>query len=338
MPEDLVEPVVTTESPVPSTEAPGAAPLAEQLETATGGATPEAPAPTQTPSAEWQGVRDYARSQGIELPFADDGAALQALLQSHRQASERDYYSELGRRVAPHSSQWADYLRQRQQATRAPQAPPPWQGPEFDKAWLQLVERDETTGRLRSKAGYDPTIAEKVEAYASWREGFLESPEKVIAPLIEERARQLIEARFAEHGERSTADRLVAESAPWMFQADPQGAPVFTPQGQRQLTPEGVLYARAADSLWRGGLRDVRQIHGIARAQVENAVMRQRLLQGQPPAAPGASTLAAAPTLGAAALPSAAAPPAAPSQKGLSLRERLMVNLDRAGAPDNLNL
>ncbi len=336
-------------------DTPSSGGLAERLTTATAGSpepssaaaipsTPDgaaAPAQSSAPPSgtEWQGVRDYAKAQGVDLPFEDDSAALQALIRSHQEGQQRNYYTDLGRQVAPQAQAIAEYLRQRQAQQAQPQAPPPWQGPEFQKDWLQLVERDENTGRLRSKAGYDPAIAEKVEAYAQWREKFLDQPEQVIAPLIEQRAQQLIEAKFTEYNERQTADQIVAANAGWMFAADAQGRPVYTPQGQRQLTAEGVGYARAADTLWRGGLRDVRQIDALARAQVENVILRQRLLATAPAASNGATTLAATTDLGGGLTrPSAAKPVENGSQKGMSLAQRLMVNLDRAGAPENLTL
>ncbi len=331
MPEEVVPDLVATEAVAAPAPAPA---LAEQITTASAGVPAAVPATEPAVAAaapEWQGVREFATANGVDLPFADDTQALQALLRSHQASQERNYYADVGRRFAPHANELAEFLKARQVQANAPQAPPAWQGPEFKKEWLSLVEKDPNTGQLRSKPGYDPAIAEKVTAYAEWREGFLESPEKVVGPLIAEQARQLIDQRFAEQSERQTADALVARNAAWMFAADPQGQPVFTPQGQRQLTPEGVMYARAADHLWKIGLRDVRAIDAFSRGQVENAVMRQKLLALQP-AAPAASVAAA--TLGAE--PSVAAPAVPASQKGLSLQQRLMVNL--RGAPENITL
>ncbi len=351
--ETIVEPVTQA----PPTEAAPSGTLAERMTTATA-STPEVAAPTTAggpvdasvvqaagastsaaAATEWTGVREYARSQGVELPFEDDGAALQALIRAHQQVGQRDYYADLGRRVAPQANEIAEFLRQRQAQQTAPQAPQPWDGPEYDESWLSVVERDENTGRLRSKAGYDPAIAEKVEAYGKWRNGFLMRPETVVGPLIEQRAQQLIDAKFAEYNERTVADQIVVKNAPWMFAADPQGQPVYTPQGQRQLTAEGIGYARVADALWRGGLRDVRQIDQLARAQVENVVLRQQLLANRPAAAADAASVLTAPTSvgGNLTRPSAAAPAENGSQKGQSLAQRLMVNLNRAGAPDDLS-
>src|SRR5512135_988707 len=57
------------------------------------------PAPSELPSAtsaaqtEWQGVVDYARSQGIQLPYQDDVVAIRALLDAYRRSQERNYYA-----------------------------------------------------------------------------------------------------------------------------------------------------------------------------------------------------------------------------------------------------
>ncbi len=334
--------IAVTATPTPSAATPEPTPLSQQLETATA-AVSDAPVVAEVPVAEpqWQGVRDYAKANGVDLPFDDDAVALQALIRSHQQVNQRDYYADLGRQVAPQAQQIAQYLAQQRWTKDAPVTPPPWQGPEFKKEWLQVVEKDENTGRLRSKAGYDPSIADKVQAYADWRESFFDNLPQNIGPLIQTEAQKLVDARFAQQNEQHQADQLISRNAQWLFQADAQGQAVYTPQGQRALTPEGVAYARATDSLWKAGMRDVRQIDAYARSQVENAVMRARMLQLQPPAANGSQLAAAAaqPSVGGQlARPSAAAPAVAQPTKGLSLREMLRVNLDRAGAPEDLNL
>lgn len=306
------------------------------METATADITDQ-PAPTAA-ETQWQGVRDYAKTQGVELPFEDDGAALNTLLSAYKQANERNYYADFGRQAAPHAQEFQEYLRTRQQP-QAPAAPPPWKGPEFKEEWLQVVEKDENTGRLRSKAGYDPTIAQKVEAYAEWRERWQKEPEAIIGPLIQSEAQKLVDARFAEQNERYRADQLLSRHAAWMFAADAQGRALYNQQtGQRQITPEGVTYARATEQLWASGIRDVGTIDTYAQMVVQNAVMRQRLLLTQP-AANGSPNAAPSSSVGGQLTrPSAAAPAVAAPSKGMSLRDMLRVNLDRAGAPEDLNL
>lgn len=320
-----------------STSAPEPSPSAGGLESTLAAAAEGAPEtraypepPAGAPAAEWQGVRDYAKAQGIELPYGDDVSALAALLTSYRQGQTRDYYSDLGRRVAPHANELSEFLRARQQQAQAPQSPPAWEPPPFRKEWLQQVERDPETGLLRAKAGYDPGLVDKVQAYADWQDRFRDSPESVIAPLVEDRARKLIREELGQHQQQILADSLVAQGASWLFRADASGNPAVDNQGRRQLSPAGALYARAAGELWQAGLRDVRQVHALARDRVENAVLRQQLLALQP--APAGTPAAQAPASvgGGNTRPSASAPPTPPAtQQGLSLRERLNDTLKR---------
>ncbi len=267
-------------------------------------------------SAEWTGVRDYLKAKGIELPFEDDGAALEALGRAYQGSQQRNYFTELGQRLAPHAKQLQAYLAQ--QAAAVQQAAPAasWAAPEFKKEWMNLVERDENTGALRSKAGYDPGIADKVQAYADWRDRFLDSPETVIGPLVEQRAAALIEQRFASHSEQVAAQAIVQQNADWIFQKGADGRPV-----RGQFTPEGVLFSQTTQRLWDSGLTDVNVIAGLARTVVENAVLR-RHLQGQASPAAAQAVLAAngSPSVGPGVVGGNAPPP---SQAGLSLRERL---------------
>lgn len=288
----------------------------------------------------WQSVRDYARAQGVELPYQDDAAALNDLIRARQQLQQRDYFSEVGQRFAPHASQLQEYLRTRQQQA-SQDAPQPWAAPKFDKTWLAMVERDENTGGLRAKPGYDPAIAEKVQAYADWRDKFLDNPEQVVAPLIEQRAQQLIEAKFAEHAQQSLADDLVRQNAGWMFAADATtGQPSYDRQGRRQLSPAGVVYARAAKDLWDSGVKDVRQVDAYARTAAENAALRGHLQQLRPaarePSQAPAQQQSAASVGGGLGRPEPALPRIPPSQKGLSLREMLQQNL--RGASDDISL
>ncbi len=319
---------------------PEPSPVAASPGPVTSGVQPEQVQPA-APAPEWTGVRDYAKARGTELPFDNDEAALEALLRSHQQASQRDYYADLGRTVAPQAQQIAEYLEQRRTAQASASAQPPaWQAPEYNEQWMAVVERDPETGQLRSKPGYDPSLPQKVQAYADWRENLLRAPHTVMQPLMEQTALRLIDERLAAQREQTTAEQIVARNAAWLFATTPQGAPVYTANGQPQFTAEGVLYARASDAAWRGGVRDPRLIDQIARGQVENAVLRQRLAQLQPAATPAAAIAAseARPSLaGALSRPSTGAAHTNGSQTGLSLRERLTVNLDRAGAPQDLS-
>lgn len=290
-------------------------------------AQPGPNAPAQPDSGGWQSVREYAKAQGVELPYGDDASALNALIRAQQQLQERNAYAEIGQRLQPHIGDIQEFLRQKQ-------APPPeqpaWAPPPFKKEWLAQVERDEATGQLRAKPGYDPSVAERVQAYADWRDSFLDNPEKVVSPLVETRAQQLIEAKFAEYRQQELARQLVATNRPWAVQHDPQGRPVADPRtGGPMLTPAGVVYAQEADRLWRAGLQDVRQVDHYARAAAENYVLRGRLQAEStaPATTPAPPAQQPAPVGGGGARPAPGLPNVPPSQKGMSLREMLARNL-----------
>lgn len=323
--------------------------LTERMEVATAPVAEPSAVDGQSPSAvtggdggqqqtqdAWQGVREYARAQGVELPHESDVAALNHLLGAQRQLAERNYYAELGQRLAPHADGVREYLASRQRP-QAPAAPPAYQPPPFKKEWLGQVERDEGTGALRSKPGYDPGIAEKVSAYVEWREKFLESPETVIAPLVETRAAEMIERRFADHQQRSEADRLVQSHQEWLFQRGADGREVYDNAGRRQMTPLGVLYARTAKSLWDSGVRDVRRLDAMATMAAENAILRLRLQgQGQPTIDPRTAGGMQPPVGGGTARPGAGVPAGAQPARGMSLREMLIRSTERV--PDDVSL
>ncbi len=284
-------------------------------------------APAPTPS-EWQGVRDFAAQQGIQLPWADDVQALQNLLQAYRRSTQPNYYAQLGQRLAPHAEQIQAYLKQ--QAQPAPTQPSAWQAPPFRREWLQMVEVDPETGQMRAKAGYDPALVEKVQAYSEWRDKFLQEPESMIGPLVEQRAQAIIDQKLAGFQEQRTAESLVAREATWMFQGGQVGGP---------LTAAGQVYQRAAESLWQGGLRDVRSLHAAAVSMVQNAFLRQEMGKrqaGGSPATPAQE--AAAPISVASALgrpgPATQAQPVASglNRPAMSMRELMMARLK--GVPD----
>lgn len=276
--------------------------------------------------AEWQGVSEYARQLGFQLPN-DDHQALATLLQAYQRSLQPNFYEQFGRQVAPYADQVQAYINQQRMLQQQPPQRAPWQPPEWNPAWVNMVERDPATGMLFSKPGVNPQIAEKVQQYAEWRDKFLDDPAQTIQPLVEHRARELIQQEFAQHRQTVEADNLVTENANWMFQADANGVPMLHPDGSRALSPAGALYARAVNDIWNSGVRNVRQCHMLARSQVENAVLRQQWLtyQAQAPATQAQQQQGMMPTnVGGSATRPSVSPKAGPqSQNGLGLRERL---------------
>jgi hypothetical protein len=220
----------------------------------------------------------------------------------------------------------------KQQQAPAPAVPSAWQAPPFKREWLQMVEVDPETGQMRSKAGYDPALVDKVQAYSEWRDKFLQEPESMIGPLVEQRAQAIIDQKLAGFQEQRTAEGLVAREATWMFQGGQVGGP---------LTAAGQVYAREADSLWRGGLRDVRSLHAAAVSMVQNAFLRQEMVKRQAGGSPATPAQEAqAPVSVAQALgrpgPATQSQPVASglNRPAMSMRELMMARLK--GVPDTV--
>lgn len=299
-----------------------------ELQPAEAGAPPAAA--EEPTAAEWQGVRDFAKAQGVELPYQDDAQALTGLLQAYRRGQERDYYSDLGRQFAPHQETIRKYLEDQQRAAvAAPDEPRPWEPPPYDQSWVSMVERDPETGLIRAKAGYDPAVADKLKKYADWREQFLVTPHKVMKGMLEEEARRITREELSQHRQRELADRIVESNSSWLFQSQ-DGRPTVGPDGKRQLTPEGVLYTQTVQSLTAAGIQDVELLGSLARAIVENAVLRQKYGgaagsagTSAPPTGEGAAASPAARSASGGGAAKGGGSGAKPSSKGMSLREML---------------
>lgn len=274
---------------------------------------------------EWQRITEFARAEGIELPWKDDTQALRNLIQAYRQLQQRNFYAEAGQRMAPHAEQFQAFLRQQQQAAtqQAAQQPKPWAAPPFKREWLAQVETDEATGQLRVKPGYDPAVAERVQAYADWRDKFLQSPDEVLEPWVAAQATQIVEQRMAGYQEQQQAQQLVQKEATWLFQGGQVGG---------RLTAAGQIYQRELGELWAGGLRDVRQLHAAAVSKVQNAFYRQQAQAAQAaqttagltPAQQLDPPLSVAGTIGRRGTSGARQPAKQDTQPNMSLRQRLM--------------
>lgn len=328
------------ESAAPQTDADGEV-------VSSGYAAPaQAPQAAQQQQYQWQGVVDYAKQQGVHLPYTDDVAALQALLNAHRQGQERNFYADLGRSIAPYADQVRAFIQQnqlqrdqQQQPQQDPDAAPPW-----DPRWLHLVERDPQTGLLRTKPGYDPAIADKVQAYADWKDKWDAPDRKMQEAYVdrraEQKAREIVQREFATHRQSLQAENLVGQNSGWLFQANQDGSPVYDGYGARVMSPAGQLYARAVKNLWDSGVQDVDRCHQMARTVVENAVLRQHYITSQQqqyqqpqPAVAAQQYGQVAPSVGGNVGRPAQGQRGTPrSNKGLSLRE--LVNARMQGLSD----
>jgi hypothetical protein len=328
--DEVVDGGVEEQAPVEVTETQPDLLMAESTAGEQSSPTVDAQAPAG--GGEWTSVRDYAKQFGVELPHENDAAALGELLQAYQRGQQRDYYADLGRQVAPNAAEYQAWLQSRQ-APAVPEERPKYRPPELKQEWLQMVERDEATGQLRSKQGYDPAIAQKVQEFADWREGFLTDPGSYIAPLVEERAAEIVRREMGQQQERMAAERVLAENASWLYRRDAEGRTVPGRDGRPSLSPEGQMFAQAVEHLSKQGLRDPLETARLARSLVENQVLRRELEKHRPataqPAAPG--TVHAPARNPQQVAPATGSPRTEVSSEGLSLREMLRRDLDAAG-------
>ena len=242
--------------------------------------TPTSPSPTPTPTTtqqqQWQSIRDVANSRGYQHAgqFQDDAAFLDHLLQQANQARQSDFYARLGQQMAPHASRIQQFLQQGQQPQQTQQAQPqPWEAPEFDEKWLNLVERDPATGIYVAKPGADPQFAAKVNAFATWKANYDRNPAAVLNGMVEARAKAIaaetVREQLAVQGREQTVRSIVAENSQWLYQRDQAGQPVRDYLGQPMLTPVGTRYMHHLQQIKGMGVTDPRHQDALAKQAVQ---------------------------------------------------------------------
>lgn len=263
----------------------------------------QAPAPTDpnlapgqaAAASEWQSIRDAASGLGYQFPahIQDDRAALQHMI---HQQQQRDYHSQLGQRLAPHAQDLQQFFTQKQAPAQSA-APPrkPWEAPQFDKRWVNLVEQDPASGLYLSKPGVPPEIGQKVTEYAEWRAKFDENPATAMNEMVREAAREeakaLYQQQYQEQQTQGAARDIVRQNAEWFYAKDQSGNPVRDWQGNPTPSPAGLNYLRHLQLARSYGVHDPRAQDALAKQgmQAEWAQQQYKQQQGQQQAAsPGA--------------------------------------------------
>lgn len=316
-------------SPSQASFSPDPAAMASLSQPSTPGQNPAIPQQGQQPpqtQAQWEGIRDAAKRLGHDLPFQDDGAALNALVNAWGQGQQRNAYADLGMQMAPHARQFQEWLAS-QQPAQQPAQEGPWSPPKFDERYWSVVEQDPETGRVRSKAGYSPVFGEQAQAYLDYvqesqrqmQTNPVEWVQRMAGGYIQEQIQKGIQQSLGGYQTKVQAESLVQQNANWIFQVDHQGNRVINPQtGRPALSPAGASYARHADYAAKQlGIMDVKGQDRYARDQLELEIYRQQQRQAQapPPVQPGGPMAGAirTPNFNAANVTqNPAAPPAEP--------------------------
>jgi hypothetical protein len=237
--------------------------------------------------AQAQTIREAAAAYGLDLSsHADDHSAFVALVEQARAAQgaqlaaqaaqQNSYYTQLGQQLAPRLQDIQGFLRQ--QTAPAPQAQPPkpWQPPEFNKQWLNLVDRDEATGVFKAKPGISPEYAEKVQKYADWMSEFNTNPMALISQAIQAEAKeiaaQVYTERHSQFQEQAAVQGIIEQNASWIYQSDQYGRRYTDERGGYIPTPEGARYVQHVQTLIGAGVKDPRMQDQIARSLVQGEI------------------------------------------------------------------
>lgn len=338
-PEELAAPP-SREPVAPSPAAAAAAPLAADPNLAGAARTN----PTQSQA---QTIVDAARHYGLDLSsYGDDGQAFAAMAQMALASRQANYYAQLGQQIAPHYQGVQEYLRQRETSQTQPAARKPWEAPEFDERWLQLVDKDATTGMYVAKPGVNPLFAEKVQQYAdhleNWTTQLARNPLDALGPLVTHVAEQLLEQRFGQQQAVAQAQEIVRQNEDWLYAVDTNGRRLVGNDGRFVPTPLGARYYTHLQTLRAGGVSDARTLDTLAKQLLQGDIAASNAAKAgtqQQVASPQAAAAAARANVN----PGQAVPPARrqvvpgatePDGTGLSLREELARAMQEEGITD----
>jgi hypothetical protein len=245
-------------------EVSGATP-SQSAPAAPSGGIPAQPQPSAT---DWIGVRDFARSRGVDLSqYGDDEAALNHLMGIAQRERESAMYSQLGRQLAPHADQIQQYLRNQQQAPQQAQQPD-YMPPPLDDRYLSMVEMDPQTGLAYGKPGTPAAIVDAVNKRITWQKDFNNNPIRFFDQHVQSQVPTLIEKavqqQMAQYQQQQTVDTILRDNAAWLYARDQSGNMLRGPQGYVP-TPQGQRYIQHVQTLSRAGVSDPRIQDQIAR-------------------------------------------------------------------------
>jgi hypothetical protein len=236
--------------------------------------------------------------------FADDGAAEAGLREQVRQMQANEHFARVGQQVYPHLSEWQNWQKQQQAAAAAQQAQQNkwWNPPEWNPEWLNMVDRDPTTGQFVPKVGFAPDVASKIEAYRNHRENLINGLAKDpieflkpgLEPLIKQMAQQLVQEQLQGFQAETGIKQTLEKNSHWLYEHDEGGAAKLAPNGQKVLSLPGRImqqHAQRIESfLTSQGVRQFNHEQVFAQAleltRGTLAQMQAEQLKTQTPAAP----------------------------------------------------
>lgn len=225
------------------------------------------PAPSQAPptstvtapppaasASDVVGLRDALApilGNDFRSQFQDDNAALVHLANAYQQAQRASQYEPYVQQYLQHADKFNAWRTEQEAAERAKQAQSQqwWKPPEFNREWLNMVEKD-AQGNLRAKPGYPMDVPAKLLAALDHQKNFLNDfsfdPMGKIKPGVEEIAtriaQEIVQKHLGGYQDNVFANNYVQQNASWIYQRDQAGnvmrdprtgGPAFTEAGQR---------------------------------------------------------------------------------------------------------
>lgn len=300
--------------------------------------------------SEYTDALDYARGRGLDVSgFTDSTQLIETLLTSYQGRQQQNVYEQLGQQLAPRAQEIQTYLNQQQQLAAQPKGPQPWEAPEFNPVWGQMVEQVPGTEFYVGKPGTPPAITEAVNKYAQFQKKLAQNPVAPTQAYVEQTVPQMVQQAVQQHMQtfqrQQEVQGIIARNSEWMYQTDQSGRQVMGLNGRPAVTPQGQRYASHVQNLESQGMRNPSQIDQIARQLVMGELHSAQLAQhqaGNP--APAQRQAAVASGRAQANVLQSLIPPGQanqaapgttqPNTEGLSLHELLLRNLTAAGFTD----
>jgi hypothetical protein len=318
------------------------------------GGIPAAPAPA---APDYEDIRDFAQSEGLDLSSLPDSREAAAYL--IRRAREQDRYADVGRQAA---SDWENYQRWRlgqvspQPGMPGAAAPPAKRNvfglPDYDPNWMQMVRKDPVTGDYIPAPGAPPDIVHRVTNYAmqlqAAQQRFWQDPMQFLGELIDQRISPLLDQRVSAHSQyaqnMAEAQRFMTENAGWIHRFDNNGQLLLDPvTKQPMLSSDGAKFAGLLQEAAQMGIASQQQqvayATRIMRAETggktSNPAFNAAVAQGNRTAQDFLAAHNRRPNnAGRMSPPAPGGPPPSAAHPNLSLREKLKMDLDAAGITD----
>ena len=247
--------------------AAAAAPVVEPVVPAVGadtGAVEEVSAAAEKMTA----LLEAAKERGYDLSgrYADDDAALEALLETHKRYEQSAHLVEHGQRYVQHAPEFERWMAEqgaRHEAEQAAKAKGWWNPPigseEYQRLLPSVYERDEA-GQVRVKSGASPEAVARVQQaeryFDDWRHKVVYNPTEAFKPLVQQLVEPLIQQYIGAYAQQLSAHDVMRRNSDWMF--DQAGKP----------TADGLRFRQAVSELEEAGVRDPVKLERMAKAMV----------------------------------------------------------------------